>query len=182
MPDRKRRANALLSPMTKADWRSKAGALFRRMFLPFTAFARKHVDADMLAEAGKCAIIGAAEKNLHENQSKQADAIKSFAEAEKTRMEAEIMRRSTAAKVRREEAEANSAEFEASRKKSEASVAQIEALKKTVELQEWLASKGLAVVEDDDGQFVVLPSKQIDYTPVISEIDEHDESEFLSPW
>ncbi|MEX2244829.1 MAG: hypothetical protein WD716_13410 [Fimbriimonadaceae bacterium] len=164
MSEVKKRGLVRLLPQTAQDWIGSSGKTFKSLFLSIVAIGKKHIDAEELAAAGKAAVIDSALRQGHENTCKQAEALKYFEETEKTRLESELLRRSMKARVKSEEADAAA-------KDADAKVKQVDAIKKYVELQEWLNSKGLAVAEDEDGNFLVMPSKLVDYSELPSPQD-----------
>jgi hypothetical protein len=87
-----------------ADWRGRAGERFRKTLSAVSAFARRHrlEPSDLVDESvglGRRKIEGLANKEL-------AAAARDFADAEQTKIETELKRRSLESKVRFEEATA----------------------------------------------------------------------------
>jgi hypothetical protein len=124
------------------DWFGRAGKRFSGTTDAISEFAHEHQvrPADLAhegVELARTALHGKANKDL-------AAAVKDFAEAERTKIDAELQRRSLESRIRKEEAEAALAELRVVH--SEADL-----LKKMKEL-------GVVIYKDDSGHLTVLPA------------------------
>ena len=144
MSDRKAvmtRLIARIRAMLPEDWFGQAGKRLRDTSQAISDFAEEHRvrPKDLLedgVESGRKKLEGLANKEY-------AEAAKNFAEAEQKKIEVELLRRSLASKVRKEEAEAR--------------LAEAQALDAEVELFKKLAQIGVVLHRDEKGNLTALP-------------------------
>lgn len=134
---------AFVHALLPEDWVGRAGRAFSATTHAIDEFAEEHnVRPKELADEGvelvRTALHGKANKDL-------AAAMKDFAEAENTRIQAELQRRSLESKVRKEEAEATLAELQVVHSEAEL-------LKKLQDLK-------VVVRRDEHGHLTILPAE-----------------------
>ena len=132
---------ALVHAVLPEDWLGKAGSLFSDTTGAISDFAEEHqIRPKDLAHEGvelaRTALHGKANKDL-------AAAVKDFADAERTKIEVELQRRSLECKLRKEEAET--------------ALAELQVVHSEADLLKKLKDLGVVIRRDDSGHLTVLP-------------------------
>lgn len=124
------------------DWFGRAGKRFSDTTDAISEFAQEHQvrPADLAhegVELARTALHGKANKDL-------AAAVKDFAEAERTKIDAELQRRSLESRIRKEEAEA--------------ALAELQVVHSEADLLKKMKKLGVVIYKDDSGHLSVLPA------------------------
>jgi hypothetical protein len=140
---------ARIRALLPEDWIGRAGKRFRGATQVISQFAQEHhVSPEELAgeavDLTRRKLVGLAN---HE----YASALKSFAEAEKAKIDAQLQQRVLESKVRKEEAEAQKEE-------AEARFAQVKLVQAEIELLQKLRELEVVLYRDARGNLTVLPS------------------------
>jgi predicted RNA-binding protein with RPS1 domain len=166
MSDRGRVINRLLAfvhALLPEDWLGRAGKTFHDTTDAISRFAEEHEVrppdlADEGVELARAALHGKANKDL-------AAAVKDFAEAEHTKLETELQKRSASVAARKDEAEAQVAELQVLRSEAnlhkdaaEARLAELQVLHSEADLLNKLKDLGVLLRRDEQGNITVLPS------------------------
>jgi hypothetical protein len=133
---------AFVRALFRENWQGLAGKRFRRTISRISRYAEDHHvrPSDLVDEGitlGRRKVEGTASKEL-------ATAVRDFAEAEKTKIESELQRRSLESRVRKEQAEAR--------------LAELTVLKAEVDLLQTLKQAGVVLRQSPDGNLTVLPA------------------------
>ena len=129
---------AKIRALLKADWISNAGNRFKRTTIAISKFAEENnVRPQELVSLGRRKLEGLGNKEF-------ATMIRDFAEAESTKIETELKRRSLESEIRKKEAEAREAE--------------IRVLHSELELIQKLKEVGVLIRTDEHGNLTVLPA------------------------
>jgi len=139
---------ARVKALTSEDWNGVAGGRFRRTVRAISNFAEEHhvTPGEMLddgVELGRRKVEGLANYEF-------SAALKNFADAEKSQIEAELLRRSMESDVNRKDADARKAGAEARIAETSALAAELDLIKK-------LHESGVVLHQDTKGNLTALP-------------------------